>query len=513
MKKGKVFLILILALSLVLRILFLWKYSASFTYDQGRDLLEIREMVVLKKIRLIGPTTSLHGVFSGPFWYWMGLPFYLLTNGHPLSTEFILIALSFLFPIFVYFLVSDKRLALILSSVYIFSQAFFQASSVALNTNPMVFVMPLILLCLTKFFLQEEKKFLCLTMFLIGSCFHFEAIIGLLMLPFLLIAALIFKKTKLFLRNKEGLLVFFIPLVPQLFFELRHNLIQIKTVFTLVSGKGSSLTPASGDLVFRFFDRLKIFKNVFIFNASGNPMMVGVLLILIIILIGGFLKAKTKRKNEIYYLGLLTLLSWITIFFGFVFYPYALWPWYLGAVDALMLTLVGLALFSLFLKSKAFGWLAYSLLLIFVILNIAKYWPWPLQQESSPDPANLRNRLEVVDLIYDDVQNQGMNIFTFAPYVYDYPYQYLIWWRAKEKYGYLPEEFAYLPRQPDYVAAKSQADALIPKKEAKFTYLIIEPFESQQDWFWQWRGNFPQASSEWEIGKTKVEKILIEIKD
>ena len=76
--KTKQLLLLVISLSLiglVLHFLWLWKHSTAFTYDQGRDLLDLREMYLLGKLRLIGAETSLHGVFYGPFWYWLSFPF------------------------------------------------------------------------------------------------------------------------------------------------------------------------------------------------------------------------------------------------------------------------------------------------------------------------------------------------------------------------------------------------------------------------------------------------------
>src|SRR3989344_8392703 len=57
-----------------------------FNMDNARDLIDVREMVVLKKLRLIGPSTAIEGFFNGPAWYYLlAIPF-VLSQGDPYST-------------------------------------------------------------------------------------------------------------------------------------------------------------------------------------------------------------------------------------------------------------------------------------------------------------------------------------------------------------------------------------------------------------------------------------------
>ena len=503
LKKHKLLLaIIILSLiGLILRLLFIWKHSTAFTYDQARDLLDLREMWLLRKPRLIGANTSLHGVFYGPFWYWLCFPFYLLTGGHPLTNLIPIFLLSLLMPIIFFFLIEDKRLGFILTSVFIFSHSFFVHSIVALNTNPIIFIIPLILLLLVKFYLSEKEVFLWLVMFLMAASFHFEPLIGLFLLPVFFMTLLLLRKGKLVWRQKRVLIVFVFPFIPQIIFEFRHQFLQTKAFLNLIMGKGSSLTPASGDLIYRLFDRLRVFQEVWINQSKG------IILAIFFLILIAFFSFQRKQKKEVKFLFLFCLLTLIIFFIGFVLYPYALWPWYLSAIDALVLTLIGLGIFFLLSFSKKYFFLSLGILLIFIVLNVSRYLPWPLDQGFSPDPANLRTRLKVVDLIYADVNDKGFKVFAFAPYVYDYPYQYLIWWRAKTRYNYLPEEYFYLTDQTPYIPAKEKADEIIPSKKSECDYLIIEPFESQEKWYWDWRYRFPEAREIWEIGRTRVEKL------
>ena len=508
-KKGKYFLYFVIVLSFIglgLRLLWLWKHSTAFTYDQGRDLLDLREMYLLGKLRLIGASTSLHGVFYGPFWYWLSLPFYIITGGNPLSTTFVVLGMSFITPIFAFWLIDDKKLGLILATIYIFSHSFFMNSIIALNTNPVVYIVPVLVILLSKFINTNEKKFLYLLMFLSGSLFHFEPIIGLFWIAVFVISIIGFKKVGEFLKTKKSVFFFGITMLPQIVFELRHNFLQTKAFLSLLLGQGDSLTKIY-EPIGRLKDLQRIILDVFVNQTGGGHVFLGIVFVFLFLFCIKKIFSPDSLKNKNKPMGLIFLVTLIVFLFGFAIYPYALWPWYLSSLDALILSLVGLGLYYLFISSKKMLFISICLFFILLLVNVQRYFPWPLEQGFSPDTANLRTRLAVVDLIYNDSNGKGMAIFTFAPYVYDYPYQYLIWWRAKTKYHYLPEEYVYLTNQPAYVAAKEKADSLIEKRDSTCDYLIIEPFESQEKWFWDWRGRFPEAKKSWEIGETKVEKL------
>src|SRR3990167_5880358 len=54
-----------------------------FYFDQGRDALVIWRLLHEGKLFLIGPVTGLAGIFLGPLYYYLILPFYLMGGGNP----------------------------------------------------------------------------------------------------------------------------------------------------------------------------------------------------------------------------------------------------------------------------------------------------------------------------------------------------------------------------------------------------------------------------------------------
>ena len=73
----------IILLAAYLRLWGIWNGSFAFTYDVGRDLLAVRDLVYGHKLSLIGQTSGQMGIFYGPWWYWLiSIPF-VLFSGNP----------------------------------------------------------------------------------------------------------------------------------------------------------------------------------------------------------------------------------------------------------------------------------------------------------------------------------------------------------------------------------------------------------------------------------------------
>src|SRR5260370_13131384 len=76
----------LLSLGLFYHILITYGGNFIFHIDSARDMLDVREMVVLHHLRLIGPTAGIEGLFTGPGWYYfLAVPF-ILTGGNPYAS-------------------------------------------------------------------------------------------------------------------------------------------------------------------------------------------------------------------------------------------------------------------------------------------------------------------------------------------------------------------------------------------------------------------------------------------
>src|SRR3989344_7066754 len=81
-----------ISVNLLLRLLAIQNYNFAFTWDQARDLIDLRRLVFGYTPLLVGPTTGLTGVFVGPFWYYFNAPPFFLSRGDPSSVVIWLIA-------------------------------------------------------------------------------------------------------------------------------------------------------------------------------------------------------------------------------------------------------------------------------------------------------------------------------------------------------------------------------------------------------------------------------------
>ena len=91
------------------------------------------------------------------------------------------------------------------------------------------------------------------------------------------------------------------------------------------------------------------------------------------------------------------------------------------------------------------------------------------------------------------------------PSVIDYPYQYLFWWRGLNKYGYVPEDYAYEPNKPAYISKKELLPIGKKVENSQLIFLIKEP--DRIGYRKAWESNFekyPVVSSEM-IGPLEVE--------
>src|SRR5690348_2771954 len=66
----------------LIRFIPLFEGNVPFLFDQGRDMLAVKDIVLGHKLTLIGPFTGLQGVFQGPWHYYLlAIPF-VLTGGN-----------------------------------------------------------------------------------------------------------------------------------------------------------------------------------------------------------------------------------------------------------------------------------------------------------------------------------------------------------------------------------------------------------------------------------------------
>ena len=504
MKKINIIILSILILGVVYRLFISHNGNFIFNMDNARDMIDVREMVISGNPRLIGPTTSIDGVYFGPLWYYMLAVPFLLSGGNPYASILMEILLWAIGGYFLLTLVNKYygKLALFsVSLIWIASNFILLGSQYAFNPNPILFLTPVFIFCLLKFIETERLWYSLICWFLAGLFFHFSVPVGIFM-PIVYILSLVILKKNLLKKKSQiaGFAVFILTFLPQLIFDLRHNFFMLKNLLAYQSTShgnvNGSLQMRASSIFGSFYDTLlPTFMNFTLFTKS----FIGALFVILI------MRIESRKK-----LDSLTIVSLLLVFvplIGLIPLKVDILRWYLNETMVASIFLVGFVIYAL--QKLQFGkWLAYVLaaaLFVFTIQNASNY----IQAAVKGDPGNsiLKNEMAAVDLVYQKAGGKNFKVYTYLPSVYDFPYQYLFWWHGLNKYGYLPEEYAYLPGKPQYVTGKDKISGGNHPESSGLVFLIKEPDQINQRHLWE--NSFKDLEL---IDSTQVGSVEIEIR-
>lgn len=489
--------ILILLLGLVIRLMPTQNNNFYFTMDQGDEAVRARELWFRHQIPLTGQGTSLPGIYHGPFWIWYISIGYFLFGGHPFGALFILMVLKL--AILAYLMLrlakhSSQLVALSIGVSLILFWPFYDASRYAFSPFPLVSIAILTLILLVESLDKKPLRFI-LTAAPVGMIFHTELAS---FPPFLALCLLtgiwgiinkIWQLKHLFLFT----LVLSIFFIPHLITEIKSGFPQTKALhrYTLSS---DSVFTTNAPLITGVFVNL-IEQSV----TPVKPLRVfGLFLAPALILYSRLSSQYIFSKRYITLQTLLLALSWIW------FTTNSGWnPWHTVYIPPILFIAILLAIWNL---PGKLGALVFLIIITAQIISFNKLYKTFFKP--SPDPSLLTNELAAVDWVYQESAGRGFYVYSYLPSVYDYPYQYLFWWRGIKKYGYLPCEYSTAPSVPDLFIEGLKYYQNPQKPCSNFRFLIIEPdtrADLQNIWLEQVRvGTI--LIEETNFGKIRVEK-------
>lgn len=465
-----------------------------FTTDQGRDMVDIRHMVVTLSPRLVGPTTSINGVLLGPFWYYFNLIPFIVGGGDPSIVVYWQITWYQISVITLWLVLKRKSLSLasIISILLLLTPMGFNTARYFWNANSMpiftIFYFAILVLAAQ----NKSYRNLALLGLVSGIAMQVEAAFGIIFFPFALVYFL-FTKTK-FKELLALVLGFFVTLLPQILFELKHGFIMTKILLVEMGGRGEMLGEKIS-FAERLIQRKEHFMHL-LFHSSHLPpnylpyLYLSGLVVCLIIFIG----FRNKIKNEE---SRVWFLSLGFVLFSAIFYllfPQKLKIWYtLGLTVPLAIFLGSFLHFLLERKLvvlKAISFVFVGLTIYYAVKSQIDYTTHVAFKPSN-DRSNMKNELAAIDWIYENAKGDGFKVYSYLPSVYDFPYNHLFWWYGTHRYGYQPFETAYLPGQPEYI---KDIDKLWTKKkplgEGNLTFLIIEEDFDMPSRTEAWLGNF-----------------------
>lgn len=191
-RKIIIYLFFIFFIAIFLRFLF-FPSNVYFGFDQARDAYSSLE-ILHGHLKLVGPPTSISGLFHGPLFYYIWAPFYGLFKGDPVGiAAFLRVANAFgvLIVFFIGWSLFNKYVGLI--SAFLFAISFEQTQYSLDFGNPSLSVLTVMLIYLGLSLLVFKRKGYGLVLATVGLGLSIQFEFGLIYLfaPFLLILLLL----------------------------------------------------------------------------------------------------------------------------------------------------------------------------------------------------------------------------------------------------------------------------------------------------------------------------------
>lgn len=485
----------ILIIGVIYRLFLTSNGNFLFNMDNGRDMVDVRAMVVLKKPRLIGPNSAIEGLFNGPAWYYLLAVPFIVSGGDPYASILMEIALWTIGGFFLLKLVSrwSSLLIIPIGVLWVSSNYVVLTNFYAFNPNPVILLTPLFIYLLVEYLQKFKGLFIILVWFLAGLFFNFEMNFGIFTPVIILASIILTKKIHLLKQNwfGVGVGVFILLLLPQIIFDVKHEFIMSKAILKTMGDYGES----------NIFNRIQSISQTF-FN-SFLPTLMNHKLFSLFILAMIFFVGKLDPVAKV------SLLFIIVPFLGYLVLPVTVNAWHLGAEMAASIILVGFVIRKLIegnLFKKIISVFLFISIIYFGLSNIANFFLNDLGKENS-DPSLYKNEIAAIDYVYIYADGKNFKVYTYLPSVYDYPYQYLFWWYGKKKYGYIPGEYVYLPNKPIYIPSQNKFQGS-KDNFSGLVFLIKEPDRNYTRSGWE--GDFINLKT---IKKEMIGSIEIEVKE
>jgi hypothetical protein len=471
--------IVVLVASGIIRYLQTRNYNTAFTFDQSRDMLDIRALGTFKDLAVFGPTTSINGLRLGPFYYYLNLPAYWLGGGSPQTLVYWNIVLFLVTGgvVFWFFRKRNIVLGFLISTVFLMSPQLFATTRYFWNANTATYLSVYYFLALWNFVEKKDKKGALILGITAGFLTQFEAAFGIVCLAFSVILILINNRKLVSFKNFFlGLLPWFLP---QIALEIKNKFQMTKLLLGIFTGSNDVLGDklGIGQVIGLHWKTIKqFFEGQFIlpYNWGFGLLIVAIILILI---------NKKYRKMGLYFLSFLV--------FAFVFYVaiyhHELKNWYLDSLRVWYCFVIGIGLANIGKYKK----IAAIILTVALVRNFYLVKVDQLQSigvnTNSDDPKNLGNLIKNVDWVYEKTGGKGFKAYNYVPEIYDYPNQYLYWWYGIKKYGYMPEQVSYsLTEVPEYIRTQNKFYEKNKTGEGKIA-LIYETKSTYVGWLNQFK--------------------------
>ncbi len=475
--------ILIVIIGAFLRLYRIGDYM-SFLGDEGRDVLIVKRMIVDHKFTLLGPITSVGLMHLGPIYYYFMIPFLWLSRFDPVGPA-IMVALFSTATIVLIWLTGknffDQRAGLIASLLYALSPLVIVHSHSSWNPNILPFWAMLFIFSLLQIIIRKKYRWAFIAGISLGIIFQLHYV-ALILLPIGIIALAV-NKTKIPIKYYlVGIGGFLLLISPFLIFELRHNLINTKTVLQFVTRTGDAKTFGFISPVNKFWDlTVRLFwRLVVIENAEISIVYLLVLLGLCVWIYKTSINQDIKKSLSVLFVWYLVGMGILSIYTG-VTYDY-----YLMFAFPLPFLLTGIGI----------SWLAkqkYGIIIALLVVTGLSYF-----QIKQTSILQVPNRLatqtkEIATFVLQQTNNQPYNFALIAGKNSDHAYRYFL-----EIGGNTPVVIENPTVDPQRLTVTNQ---LLIVCEEKICQPLGHPL-------WEIAGFGPaEITNQWQIDNTRVFKL------
>ena len=458
-----------------------------YLYDQARDYLLVKDLVVNHSIMLIGNRSGLGGFFHGPLWIYAISPIFALTRGNPFGLAYFYVGLQ-LFTIFLGFLIGSKlygnKGGILMSLLIALSPATWDTviNTVSADAEPLVY------LCLFYFlvrFLRGNTKYFIAAAFFTGLAFQFETASSLVLFPTVIVIFFFGKKAykniKVILLS---VLAFVVSVSSFILFDLRHKFLMTSSILHAFTGgeKGSGYMGLKERIIDHFGGLVSAYKDP-LFNQSSLL----ILLFAVIIVFASVVIIKNKKYE--YRKEFFLLLIFPAIFFGFfIFYAYPVWPEYVFGLLVPVVFVFYLSITNVW--KNIFGKALVVLFFALTFLNVSVFLQNQYLQKYPQlnSAGSYKNQKAVVQWIYKDAGNGKFGYFVYTPEIFTHGMDYLFYW-----YG------------------KSNTKTVFENQKDKITYLILYPHLANDDNAYNfWKKNVIRTNGKILLTKSFYGGIIVE---
>ena len=401
-KSNLFFIILIFSFTLFFSLLKLSK-GYTFEWDQADDAAKVFSIISQKKPLLIGPRVSNdNGFFVGPYHYYYLLPFFLITKGDPVAGIYAVVFINILTALISFFLIrkiSNQKIAL------------FSSLLISLSLGKICWsVMYGPLIAIIAFYICYQainhKFYFPLAMLFAGFISNLHLVPASLT-PIIIISFFLSKNKPKLKEILVGLLLFCLPFLPLIIFDLRHDFLNLNKLLLMISGDGNI-----GELNQKYLWLRSFWRSLNIFNIL--PLTIERLFFLSVLIISPFV---FKGKNN-------KIMIWLWIIIPLLVlsqYKGAISEYYYGMVTALIPFFLTLIFFKI-IKNKIILFLIFSFILFFSVRNILI---------SNVSLVTLNDKKAIVNYLINQKQDQPFNLSYETDIGQDFGFNYLFDYQNK----------------------------------------------------------------------------------